>query len=294
VELHEARIFLPNRFTKWRLHPLGDLHVGAAAFDKKAFEAKVKEIAADPHSYWIGMGDYIDAVGHLDPRFDPRDIDPTTKVRDLDDLFAWQANAFLRLVEPIKSKCLGLLTGNHEESVRLHSIQDPARSIAEWMGVPDLRYAASIRIHVFDKESLKGRGCRYLIIVYCHHGWGGGRTEGSKVNKARDQTSDMAPANADIVMVGHIHSEAVGKKVWLRVTERGPVALVPGERVWVLTGSYRKNWVRGATTYSERKGLPMVVIGSPHVEITRKCEDCETTHGRDVEYEVTKFRVVGS
>lgn len=237
------------------------------------------------------MGDYIDAVGYKDPRFNPRDIDPETRVADLDDLWAWQAKAFMRLVEPIKSRCLGLICGNHEESIRLNRQTDPARSIAEWMGVPDLRYAATIRIGVYERDS---RSAYYSVIVYAHHGFGGGRTKGGKVNKVTRDVDDIAPSNADIILFGHVHDETPAKKVWIRVSERGELCLVPGERVGLLTGSFRKNWVRGTTTYNEKKGMPMVCIGAPHVIIWQERDLCQGVRDRCVEHTIVRFRTVGS
>lgn len=294
MELIESRIVLETRFKPWQLHFIGDSHVGSLAFDKEALEAKVEQVRSTPDAYWIGMGDYIDAIGYRDKRFDPRDIDPEMRVRDLDDIFNWQARAFLRIVEPIRSRCLGMLTGNHEESVRLYSSTDPVRSLAEWFGVPDLRYAATVRIQVLDQVEARKGAQRYSVIVYCHHGFGGGRKVGGKVNKIVHDVSDLAPANADITAMGHVHDDTAGKKAWLEIPREGDLCIVPRQRVWVLTGSYRKNWHQGATTYNEKSGFPMVNMGSPHVLVKLDTVQCLSGRGRPLKREIPRFQVVGA
>ena len=52
---------------------LGDIHEGAANHQAKALKEAINIIATDSDAYWIGMGDYIDAINHRDPRFNPLD-----------------------------------------------------------------------------------------------------------------------------------------------------------------------------------------------------------------------------
>ena len=52
---------------------LGDIHEGAANHQAKALSKAIDIIANDSNAYWIGMGDYIDAINHRDPRFNPLD-----------------------------------------------------------------------------------------------------------------------------------------------------------------------------------------------------------------------------
>ncbi|MGI6540966.1 MAG: hypothetical protein ACOX38_09345 [Bacillota bacterium] len=46
---------------------LGDIHEGAANHQAKALAKAIDIIANDSNAYWIGMGDYIDAINHRDP-----------------------------------------------------------------------------------------------------------------------------------------------------------------------------------------------------------------------------------
>lgn len=53
---------------------LGDIHEGAANHQAKALKEAINIIATDSDAYWIGMGDYIDAINHRDPRFNPLEM----------------------------------------------------------------------------------------------------------------------------------------------------------------------------------------------------------------------------
>lgn len=304
MEFVEARIVLPTRHTPWRLYPLGDLHVGATAFDKEAFEAKVQDIADDPHGYWIGMGDYADFIGYRDPRFDPRTIAPDIPAAELSDIFAWQAHAFLSMVKPIKSKCLGMLVGNHEESIRLHNHFDPGVSIATHMGVPDLRYAAAVTIKCYDEngqdakrhpsDEVAYKRSRYTVRVYGHHGWGGGRTEGGKVLKVTRDMLDIAPVDTHIFLMGHVHLETAIPKGRMRFAGRNFEKPSVYGTLHVITGTYLRNWISGGTTYSEKNGYGMVHIGSPAVEVKLTHKPREIAPHTWKDQDLLEYRFVGS
>ena len=53
---------------------LGDIHEGAANHQAKALSKAIDIIATDSDAYWIGMGDYIDAINLHDPRFNPLEM----------------------------------------------------------------------------------------------------------------------------------------------------------------------------------------------------------------------------
>ena len=51
-----------GRNSVFRLVYLTDLHVGARACDEKLLRRDILAIERDPNTYWIGGGDYIDAI----------------------------------------------------------------------------------------------------------------------------------------------------------------------------------------------------------------------------------------
>jgi len=106
-----------NSKTEWfNIIPLGDIHLGHAGCDFRYLKDMLKWIEEKSNTFWIGMGDYIDAINYSDPRFDPKTVMAKYLVQgDIDKIIQMQIEDIVDLFEPIKGKCLGLLRGNHEE-----------------------------------------------------------------------------------------------------------------------------------------------------------------------------------
>ena len=66
----KRELFGVSRADVFRLHPIGDVHLGAAACDELQFERVVSRIAEDDRGYWVGIGDYCDFINRQDRRFD--------------------------------------------------------------------------------------------------------------------------------------------------------------------------------------------------------------------------------
>ena len=103
-----------------RLYPLGDSHVGARSCCEKDLAARVAEIDADPLAFWVGMGDYCEFINRRDPRFTPAALATWITLEDLSDISARQIERFNDIIEPIRTKCLALVQGNHETSILHH------------------------------------------------------------------------------------------------------------------------------------------------------------------------------
>lgn len=58
-------LYYPHRKDTFKVYYLTDWHVGAKSFDETLFRQHVQQIKDDPSAYWIGGGDYIDAISHV-------------------------------------------------------------------------------------------------------------------------------------------------------------------------------------------------------------------------------------
>ena len=177
---------------------LGDVHEGAANHCDAAFKQAVDMIASDADA-WIGLGDYVDAINHNDPRFNPQEISERYSIKDLEDLPKKQSDNFIKSITPIKDKCLGLIYGNHEDAYRRHNTFDCVNYMCERLGLENLRHKAWVNLAFYGGED---SNLAPIKIVVCHGSGGGGMREGYPVNKAYDVFRwDMA----DIHVMGHLH-----------------------------------------------------------------------------------------
>ena len=107
-----------SRMDWFYIYPLGDVHIGAHNCAENQFRRIVNMIRTDPRAYWVGGGDYLDSIILQDSqRFDPGVLPAwmltggSEKIRKkIKDMVAAQKERFCTIVEPIKDRCMGLVS----------------------------------------------------------------------------------------------------------------------------------------------------------------------------------------
>lgn len=188
---------------------LGDIHEGSANHQAKALEKAVK-IIAEENAYWIGLGDYVDAINHHDPRFNPLEISKEYGIRDLSDLPRCQCQHVAEKLKPIAGKCLGLLSGNHEDALRRYNTFDPTQYMAELLGTEALGGKAWFILR-FQRKTPKNIVSETYRICAAHGTGGGGFREGYPINKAYDI---FRWDTADFHVMGHLHRMSVDRAIF--------------------------------------------------------------------------------
>lgn len=259
-----------ERNSIFRIYPLGDIHIGAAACDETRLRATVDMIKADEHAYWWGQGDYCDFINRSDPRFSPASLASWITIADLADLARAQVERFLSIVEPIAHKCIALVEGNHETAITRHYERNVFSEIVT--GVKErgkfdsdhslaLGYYGWLQLAFHRSAEGEKRAGTKVLNVNLHHGFGGGKLAGGK---ALNMQRWLWSHDCDLAVFGHTHNTGVQVEAVERIDGRGCVSY--HRRVGCYAGSYLRTINEGAATYSEVKGyLPLPVAG---VEIT--------------------------
>ena len=239
----------------FKLYPLGDIHAGSIHCAENKIKDKVQEIRQDKNSYWIGMGDYADCILKDDPRFDIEGISPwVTKGNIAESQRQW----IVELFKPIKNKCLCLLTGNHEESIHLHTQIDFTRNLCHDLDIPYGSYACFVR-WIFSRTN---SGTKRQYVIHAWHGAGAAQTEGSRVNRLKRLIDTF---EADIFLMGHLHDieSYRPEKIALRNDKVKNI-----HKVAAITGSWLKAYTEGLpTSYAERNGYKPSYLGCPCITI---------------------------
>lgn len=234
---------------KINLYFLGDIHEGNCNCNHEALKQAVKIIAEDQNAYWIGMGDYIEAITHMgDKRFDPLSISREYNINDLKDLPHKQACRVFEILKPIDNKCLALLGGNHEEKYTQYNSSDVyGKFVNMFESNPvKLGYVAFYNILLTSGGEDKTRA---IIGIALNHGvGGGGYLEGYKINKCHQAFKYMY---ADINVMAHIHQLGKDRKLITTCSARGK--LKKQKRIWGLSGCFLNAYVEGNTNYFEAK-----------------------------------------
>ena len=229
----------------FHLYAFGDTHLGTIHCVEEHIIRKVQEIKADKNAMWIGMGDYAEFITPTDPRWDSGGIADWVK---FDDIGHCQEEKVIEIFSPIKDKCIGLLFGNHEESIHKHSHQDVHKHIYEGLGVPNLGYSCFIHFYFHREHSNE----RHLIKGCFTHGTGNAITEGAKINNLM---RFMKSFTADIYGYGHVHDYIPKSLTRLATTEQGKITNKVS--IGATTGCWFRTYTQGTqASYGEQKCLP--------------------------------------
>ena len=267
-----------SRGAGYRIIPLGDIHIGAAACDEGRLKKVIQTIKEDDSCWWIGMGDYADYINMSDPRFSVATLAPWIGTKDLGDLAKAQTERFLDLIRPIAHKCLALMEGNHETAIQRHYersiFSDIVTGIKEAGGFPPDH---QLGIGYYGWLILKFRRGHHdgdykhstrQIVLNLHHGFGGGRLSGGK---ALNMERWLWTHDCDIAFFGHTHNAGTQFAAVETVNSAGKVVTRP--RFGVYGGTFLRSINEGAATYSEVKGyLPLPLAGAeihlkPHAAV---------------------------
>jgi predicted phosphodiesterase len=253
------RIECTGRGDSFTIVPFGDAHLGNAACDERLLDETINRIANSPNTYWIGMGDFGDAINRHDKRH-------------REDTYArwlWGKGAAMKVqrdyirekLKPIGSKCLAYLKGNHEDELENNANSDMYLDIIESFGLKE-----DIRLDMAGFLLLRfglPNAASSSLTFYLHHGWGGGdRVSGACLKLDRLPES----YTADVYMIGHTHRIVVTPKPSIGIDGRGNIKA--STMFLINTGTFLKCALPDAVTYSERKGMQPLVMGCPTIQVT--------------------------
>ena len=250
VENFIAYVRLPNTAQKWNLYFINDLHFGSRACDTELLKQDVAMIADDPNAYVFMGGDNFEAIAPDDIRYEV-------------DLHDWSKDYSKNIVkelaiilDPIKKKVIGGITGNHESKFEKRHYADLSDMLYDRLEIPYLGYSCIFPIKVQvpcgrDKkrvgESKDGWETRYTLDFWGHHGAGGGAQPGSKINRLVQVQMGF---EADIYFMGHVHDTIsyIGAKIGTKDT--GGMREI--QKAFVVGATYYKTYMEGSTTYGEQ------------------------------------------
>lgn len=231
VDLTSIQIDLPRELKFIKLFVLADLHIGDPLCDEAKILETIDQIKNDPNSYCIINGDIMNWASKTSVSdIYSETLKPMEQIQSAYDLLL-----------PIKDKIIGILTGNHELRAWKSEGIDILRLVARQMGIEDryssrsmyifLRFGSDITGKKENNPSKLPRKLCYTLFV--NHGSGGGRREGSKVNRLADMATI---ADADIYIHSHTHLPVIMRVPFYRVNlSNSSIQLV--DKLFINTGA---------------------------------------------------------
>lgn len=189
-------------------------------------------------AYFLGMGDYIDFMSPSNrARFAHAGLYDTALKTVDDKARSLTEDLFLQALKPSKGRWLGLLEGHHYHQYRDGTTTD--QELAGMLDAPFLGTCAYVRL------MLKMTGSRFgSVVVWCHHGVGGGGTSGAPLNKIENLLKTW---EADIYLMGHHHKKVAApidriEPVWRG--HRSKPGVVHRTKIIACTGSFLKAYTQ--------------------------------------------------
>ena len=235
---------------------IGDIHEGNVNHAEPEFRKAINIIKDDPCGYWVGMGDYIEAITVDDKkRFSPLSIAKKYGIEDLKDLPYKQMEAVFKKIEPIQNKCLCLLTGNHEDTYMKHNSSNVYYRFVEMFDnpPPKMGYVGFLKLCLKSKA---GKNLYSPLFALNHGDGGGGFREGYPLNKLWDV---FRWVDADVSVMGHVHRLMEDDKKFLSVSQAD--VLTKKRRYVGISGCFLWTYQDGHVNYFEHKGRNESDIG---------------------------------
>lgn len=196
---------LPKEIEMLELHPLSDLHIGDNLCDFQLIQRTLDHIKNTPNAYCILGGDLMD----------------TAIATSVGDTYGanlqpmQQLEVCVKLFEPIKDKILCIVPGNHEKRIYRTDGIDITAIMAAQLGLQGKYSSTASYLFVrFGQNKAEGHGQKMCYTVYTHHGSGGGKREGGKINALADMANIC---DADVYITGHTHFPASFRTGFYRV-----------------------------------------------------------------------------
>ena len=251
--MNVVEVVIPYKISDglFNLYAGGDEHGGVKHCDEEAIKSYVARIKQDKFSMWLDMGDKGEFIVPKDPRWDSGVLASWVNQKDIGHS---QEKHYIKIHEPIKDTCIGLIKGNHEFSMESYNNDMVHNHICEELDVTDLGYSSFVRL-IFRR---KGSKEAHSFVLFATHGAGSATTKGGKLNRLQ---ALMNSFDADMYAVGHMHELITDTKPYLTLDSNNKI--VERKRVGAVTGCYFQTYMQDVpASYGERKNYPPTVIGS--------------------------------
>lgn len=260
-----------SRADVFRIVLLGDVHLGAAACDERLLQQTVDYIHNTPATFWIGIGDMVEAIPRQDKRYSE---DVTAKwLHGKSAIIKYQRDRLTDILKPIGPRCLAYLIGNHELCIAEQHSSDVYLDVIEAIRATDdtdirMDMAGFLVLKFQRSHDGDRKGGTRTLTMWLHHGYGGGDLMGGSALKLERMSESYA---ADVYAMGHVHKRMVFPTVMTGATRAGTITA--RNCYHILTGSMLKTALPVGTTYSERFGKKPVALGAVELEFRPGAED---------------------
>ena len=200
------KIDLSADYKEIKVVPVGDYHLGDPQSDYKKIMADLEYIKNNDDVFFIANGDLMNSA--IKSSISDCYGETLSPMQELQEC--------VKLFQPIAHKCLCCVPGNHEMRHYKTNGVDMTWLFCKELKIED-RYSPTTAVVFLRFGRLAGgqnaHGRKACYTFYVSHGNGGGKREGSKINRLADLSSIV---DCDCYIVGHTHLPAIFKEGFAR------------------------------------------------------------------------------
>jgi len=253
MKCYNFRIPCEGRGDVFSIIPMGCVHLGNDNSEKEKFKNMVDYIKNKEKTYWVGMGDYCDFINYKDKRFDPGTIDQKYSIKSLKTLHQEETKEMAEILKPIANKCIGLVEGNHEQTIDRDYLFNPVDYLATELNTVNLSYISIVSL-LFDRGSHSTRG----VDIFLWHGDGSVANDGGALNKVMRLESKF---DADIYLMAHVHRKVCGTRIKHFKTRSKVPLLLQKKKLFGVTGTFLSTYQQDKKSYGEKPAYDPTPIG---------------------------------
>lgn len=251
-EIKVIRVALPDH-DKIELFPLGDVHWEEPETDEVYFGKLIDYILSEPYRYIVLNGDLLNMALTMS-------VSDTygEKYSPEDGLIR-----FANVLKRAKHRILAMGTGNHEDRVYKYTGLDVSRYLAMELGLDLERYSNNSFV-LFVKfgvarSSTVNRPKKNVYSGFFHHGVGGGRMKGGKVNMVVRMAEIV---DTDFYVVNHVHDPILTSTRTFNVDIQN-MALKEKKQYYVVANAWQKYG-----GYGQKFGFRPSPLDITYIELT--------------------------
>ena len=258
---------IPAKYNRtFKLGFFGDVHRDSPNHAHRTWQAFLERARAEPDTYWIGMGDYVDS-GSASERACITSVlkqlhESTTT--DMAILAEAKVELLARELGFMRGRLIGLLNGNH-----YFEFQDGTNTDQKLCAALRCKY---LGVSAFIRLTINCSNRCHTLDIWTHHGKGGARLLGGSINRV-DQMREYA--DADFYVMGHDHkllAVPATPRLFLHTGNGANKMKVCQRQSWLVrSGSFLASYEDGKSNYNVDAARGPSSLGNVEFTITPRC-----------------------
>ena len=245
-----------------KLVPFGDVHRFAPLHAEKIWYKFLERYKHDKSAYFIGIGDYMDELSTSERKqYINSDYHDST-TQNLSKFYAQRAMNFAKEISFMKGRIIGMCEGNHY--FVLSSGETTTNLMCHELDTKCLGVKCFIELILRHDEHHSNR-----IVLCCHHGEAGGRTNTTSVGKLQNMAYTH---DADIILQGHDHrkNHIEVETIGITHTQHGKPHVIQKTKYCARTGGFLKGYIDMHQSYVADANMPPNSLGNVEFHLTPK------------------------